>query len=102
MDDADTVGEVRDLGEDVARHEDGHAALVGERAEQGADLDDAGGVERVGGLVEHEQLGGVQQRTGEREALLVAEGELPGAPVGVRLEAQQRDGVGDGARAESR
>ena len=100
--DADTVGEVRDLGEDVARHEDGDAALVGERAQQLADLDDAGRVERVGGLVEHEQLGGVQQRAGEREALLVAERELPGAPVGVRLEPQQLDRVGDRPAAASR
>jgi hypothetical protein len=57
----------------VARHEDGDSALVGERAEQFADLDDAGGIEPVGGLVEDEQFGGVQQRAGEREALLVAE-----------------------------
>ena len=98
MDDADTVGQVSDLGEDVARHEDGDAALVGERAEQLADLDDTGRIEAVGGLVEHEQFGGVQQCAGEGEALLVAERELPGAPVGVRIEAQQRDRVGDRPR----
>ena len=56
------------------------------------------GSSAVGGLVEHEQFGGVQQRAGEREALLVAERELPGAPVGVRLQAQQRDRLGDGPR----
>ena len=74
---------------------------VGERAQQFADLDDAGRVERVGGLVEHEQLGRVQQRAGEREALLVAQRELPGAPVGVRLEASSAIDLGDrGARGE--
>ena len=68
---------------------------LGERAQQLADLDDAGGVERVGRLVEDEQLGAVQQRAGEREPLLVAEREPPGAPVGVLAEPQQLDGLGD-------
>ena len=72
MDDADPVGQMGDFGEDVARHEDGDALLAGQRAEQHADLDDTGRIEPVGRLVEHEQFGGVQQRAGERETLLVA------------------------------
>ena len=66
--DADAVGEVRDLGEDVAGHEDGHALLAGERTQQLADLDDARRVEGVGRLVEDEQLGPVQQGSSRRPA----------------------------------
>ena len=101
MHDADAVGQVRDLGEDMARHEDGHAALVGKRAQQLADLDDAGRVERVGRLVEHEHVGRVQERTGEREPLLVAEREPSRALVGVGAQAQsldRRPGLPRGAR----
>ena len=66
-----------------------------QRAQQLADLDDAGGVERVGRLVEDEQLGTVQQRPGEGEPLLVAEREHLGAPVGEPAEPQQLDDLGD-------
>ena len=73
MHDADAIDELRDLAEDVARDEDGDALLAGARAQQLADLDDAGGVEGVGRFVEDEQLGAVQQRPGEGEPLLVAQ-----------------------------
>ena len=95
MQDADAVDEMGDLAQDVARHEDGDALLAGQRAQQLADLDDAGGVERVGRLVEDEQLGTVQQRPGEGEPLLVAEREHLGAPVGEPAEPQQLDDLGD-------
>ena len=62
------------------------AALVGERTEQLADLDYAGRIKAVSGLVEHEQFGGVQQRAGESETLFVAERELPGTPIGIRIQ----------------
>ena len=95
VDDADAVGQVRDLGEDVARHEHGHALFVSERAQKLAHLDDAGGVEPVGGLVEDQHLGRVQQRARQRQTLLVAERELSRPPVRVRLEPQPLDRLGD-------
>ena len=93
--DADAVGQVGDLGEDVARHEDGDAALACQRAKQLADLDDAGRVQRVGRLVQDEQVGVVQQRPGQREPLPVAEREHAGATVGVVLEVHEPDGLAD-------
>ena len=67
------VAVLRDLTEDVARDEDGDALLAGARPQQLADLDDAGGVERVGRLVQDEQPGAVQQGAGEGQPLLVSQ-----------------------------
>ena len=82
VDDTDAVGQMCDLGEDVARHEDGHAVLVNQPPEQLADLDDPGRVETIGRFIEDEQLGAMEQRTGERETLFVAQRELPGPTFG--------------------
>ena len=91
VDDPDPGRESIDLGQDVARHEDGHAALPGEVTDQLADLDDPGRVEAVRRLVEHEQLGLVEQRPREREPLQVAERERARASVGVLLEREPLD-----------
>ena len=72
VDDADARRQAVDLGEDVTGHEHGHAVVRGERAQQVADLDDAGRVEPVGRLVQQQQLGVVEQRGREPQALAVA------------------------------
>ena len=64
MDDADARGEAIDLGEDVARDEHRRAATLRELAEEFPDLDDAGRIEAVRGLVEDEQLGLVEECAG--------------------------------------
>ena len=85
--DADARGQARDLAQDVARHEDGHAAVARQLAQQLADLDHARRVEPVGRLVEDEQLRLVQQRPRQPQPLRVAERQRAGAPVGVRAPA---------------
>src|SRR4051812_42819370 len=59
-------------GEEVAGHEH-RAALLGERAQQLADLDDAGGVEPVGRFVQDEQGRVLQEGGGQAEPLAHAE-----------------------------
>ena len=56
VDDADARGHLVDLGEQVARDEHGDAVLARHAADQVAYLVDAGRVEAVGGLVEHDEL----------------------------------------------
>ncbi len=91
MDDPDAGRQPVHLGEDVARHEDGHSVLRRERAQQLADLDHAGRVETIGGLVKDEQGGLVEQRTGEGEALQVPQRERAGPPVRVGPEGEALD-----------
>ncbi len=91
VDDADPRGEAVDLGEDVARHEDGDPALVARVPEELADLDDAGRVQAVSRLVEHEQLGLVHEGAREREALEVAERQRPGSSVRVLTQGEPLD-----------
>ena len=81
VDDRHTVARLLDLAEEVARHEHG-APLGTEPREQLADLADAGRVETVDGLVEHEQRGVLQQRRGEAEPLAHAERVLADVVVG--------------------
>jgi hypothetical protein len=73
LDHQQVVADAIDLAEEVAGDEDGDA-LVGERAHQAAHLDDAGGVESVGRLVEDQQGWVGQQGGGDAEALLHPEG----------------------------
>jgi len=77
----------------VARHEYRHALLVGQAAEQRSDLDDARRIETVGGFVEYEEFGGMEEGAGKGEPLLVAQGEPPGAPVDVLPELEEFDRV---------
>ena len=78
VDHDDLVDGLGDLGQHVAG-EQHRAALGGEVAQEVAQPADALGVEPVGGLVEHEDLGIAEQRGGEAEALGHAEGEAAGA-----------------------
>jgi hypothetical protein len=61
------------LREDVGR-EDDRAALA-QLTDQGADLGDLVGVEARGGLIEDEQVGLMEDRLGEADALAIALGE---------------------------
>ena len=91
VDDADAVRQAGDLGQDVAGHEDRHALFAGQLEQQLADLDDPGRVQAVGRLVQQEQLGVVQQRLGQPQALGVALREGAGPPVGVFGQPQALD-----------
>ena len=73
VDDRDAVARLLDLREQVARDEDGDAALGGEVAHELADLADAGRVEAVGGLVEDQDVRVAEQRLRDAEALAHAE-----------------------------
>ena len=67
--DRDRVADLLHLGQDVGAEQDRDAG-VPEVADQVPDGADPGRVEPVGGLVEDEQVGALQQRSGDREALL--------------------------------
>ena len=66
-----------DLGQDVARHEHRHPLLAGQFQQKLTDLDDPGRVQAVGGFVQKDQLGLVQQRLGQPQALGIALRQVP-------------------------
>ena len=68
IDDRDLVAGLLDLGELVARHEDG-ATAAGEGQEQVPDLDDAGRIEAVGRLVQDQRRRVGEEREGDAQAL---------------------------------
>ena len=72
VDDRDLVAGLLDLVEQVRREEHG-AALVDERADEAAHLEDAGRVEAVHRLVEDQQRGVGEQAAGDAEPLAHAE-----------------------------
>ena len=82
------VGDQLDLVEQVAR-EQHRAAAVGVALEERAHPPDAGGVEPVGGLVEDQHRRVAEQRVGDAEALLHAEGVV--AQPALRLGGAERD-----------
>ena len=71
-DDRHGVGDLLDLGQDVAGDQDG-AALVGQPAHRAADLVDPGRVQAVGRLVEDQQLRFLEQGGGDGQPLLHAQ-----------------------------
>lgn len=75
-----------ELVELVAGHQQRDAALAREAAHEVAHLDDAHRVEAIGGLVEDQEFRVGDQGDGQGEALLHAEGEVPG-----RLAARVRE-----------
>ena len=79
-DDHDVVDGLRDLGQQVARH-DHRPAAVGERTEEAAQPVHALGVEAVGGLVEDQHLRVAEQGARQAEPLAHAEREALDAPV---------------------
>src|SRR4051794_16734697 len=72
VDDADVIASVLDLRQKVARDEH-RAAFGAERSNQLAHLDDAGRVETVRRLVEHEEIRVLEQHRCHAEPLLHAE-----------------------------
>ena len=98
VDDADARGEAVHLGENMARHKHGHALLAGEIRQQFTDLDHARRVESVGGFVEDEQLGLVQQCARQAKALEIARRKRPRFSIGVSGKPQAFDDAGRGAR----
>ena len=83
-DDSDAVANLLHLGHQVAGEENG-AAAASEPANERAHVGHARGIHPVGGLVEDQELGVLQQRGGHSEALLHPErvgGEPIGSPVG--------------------
>src|SRR3990172_4436098 len=67
--DADAVADGLDLVEEVAREEDRDPPLVDELAEQPEDVLHADGIDRRRRLVEDQDVGGLEQRIGDPEAL---------------------------------
>ncbi len=67
--DRDPICDLLHLREDVARDEHG-PTLGAEAPQEVAHLHDPGGVEAVGGLIEDQQRGILEQRRGDAEALL--------------------------------
>ena len=73
-DDRQRVAGRLDLAEEVRGDDDG-TALVAETPQKRADLDDPRRVETIGGLVEHEEFRVGEQRGGDPQPLLHAQGE---------------------------
>ena len=80
VDDHHLVDRLRDLGEDVARDEDG-ASLSGEGAQEVPQPADALGIESVRRFVEDQQLGLAEERGGETQPLPHAERVALDAPL---------------------
>ena len=74
VDDNEVVADTLDLAEEVGRHEDRHAELVADTADEGEHLVATVGVEAVGRLVQDEQAWVVDERLRELDPLLHAGG----------------------------
>src|SRR5262245_3418349 len=83
--DQHAVRHALDLGEQVGAQEHG-AALAAKLLDERAELPRGLGIQARGGLVQHQHVGGAEQRLGERQALRVAARELARAPRGERRE----------------
>ena len=90
----EVVGHQLHLAEQVAGHED-RAAVGGEALQEAAEPVDALGVESVRRLVEQQGARVAEEGPGEAQALLHAEGELPDAPLGGRLEPDEPEHLVD-------
>jgi hypothetical protein len=94
----DTIGDGR--GRRVVRDHDDRVALgTGDLTKHGQDLAAALRIEVAGGLVGEDQLGFQQQRTGDRDALLLAAGQLSGR---VRCPIAEADDIQQLGRATAR
>jgi hypothetical protein len=93
-DDRRAVAHELDLGQQVRADQHGRAAR-GELLDELADLDDAGRVEAVGRLVEHDEPRAAEQRQREAEALLHAEREGSASRVRPSGEADEREQLVD-------
>lgn len=81
--DADVRGNLLHLRQQVAGDEDRDPLLVGQPAEQVADLADARRIQTVGGLVENQQVRATQEGQRQRQALFHAKGVGFDGAVGV-------------------
>ena len=81
----DLAGEAHLVGDDDHGH-----AVVGELAHHAEHLADQFGIERRGRLVEQDRLGLHRQRARDRDALLLAAGELRRIGIGLVGEADPR------------
>ena len=70
IEDDDAGADRFDLGQDVRRQDDG--ALLAERGDERQHVAALVGIEAVGGLVEDEHVGAMQERIGEPDALAIA------------------------------
>jgi Alpha amylase, catalytic domain len=96
VDDADARGEAVHLRKDVAGHEHGHAFFAGETRQEFTDLDHARRVKAVGGFVKDQQLGLVQQRARQTQALEVTRRKRARFSIRVRSEPQALDDMSRG------
>ena len=71
-------------------HDDRVAVVVDELAQQREHVAAGAGVERAGGLVGEDDLGAGDERAGDRDALLLAAGQLRGAVAQAFVEADAR------------
>ena len=71
----------------VGDEQEGGARLVGQLAQEGENVGAVGGIEVAGGFVGENQVGPVDQRAGDGDALLFAAGELGGQGGGAMGEA---------------
>ena len=94
LDQRDGVDEAIELAQDVRAHHDAHA-VVGDLAQDVAELPARERIEAVGGLVEQQQLGLVDHRARDREALAHALAHLADQRVGLarQVERARADGV---------
>ena len=83
----DGVGEEHRFAQIMRHQHHGHAARGLNVAQHAPQLLAREGVERAEGLVEHQDLGLVDQRAADRRALLHAAGQLPGEFFGEATEA---------------
>ena len=93
------VGDPHHLLDRVAHVDDGHLQLVAHQLDVVQDLVLAVGVERGERLVEQQQARARQQRAADRDALLLAAGQVRRPPIEQARKSEQRDDV---ARAEPR
>ncbi len=102
VDDAEVGGDLLDLGEEMARHENGDALLAGQPAQQRAEVLDACRVEAVGGLVEDEEPRLAEERQRQRQPLAHAErvGAHEAVGVGGQLDEAQQNVDAGGGRGE--
>lgn len=78
-----TVGDSACLTEKVCGEDDGTTVFSGERSDQIGDVSGGGRIEPTGRLIEEQQLGVVDQSTGQRKPLALPGREADGCLVGI-------------------
>ena len=78
--DVDVVGDLAAEVQILLDQQDRHALLVAQELQRPADILDDRGLDALGRLVEHQDLGSGDQRTPDGELLLLATREVTAAP----------------------